>query len=195
MKNLKNFETFILENDNRTWWGNKFDNDNGVKGYDYSEGEIVTLKHLSWKEKYDFKVIEPGKVPTLKQIDGPREIILSRPQDFILIEPANKIKEPTERESGKMSTEKTPWNKGLKSDRMTQSEFKRLCRETINGHEYDDHSILYDLAEGQVKTNDRLQEYLKKLIFNDHIAGSGAVKNRLRDLIERFVNELEMYAK
>ena len=34
MKNLKNFETFILENDNRTWWGNKFDNDNGVKGYE-----------------------------------------------------------------------------------------------------------------------------------------------------------------
>ena len=195
MKNLKNFETFILEINRfkgKTYFtGNNFDN--GAKDYDYSEGEIVTLKHHTWKDKYDFKVVEPGKVPTLKQIDGPREVVLSRPQDFILIEPANKLKEPKEKGLG--STGKTPWNKGLKSDRMTQVEFKRLCRETISGHEYDDHSIFYDLAEGQVKTNERLQEYLKKLIFNDHIAGSGAVKNRLRDLIERFVNELEMYAK
>ena len=112
------------------------------------------------------------------------------------IEPANKPKESEEKGTRSTGpTGRTPWNKGLKSDRMTQAEFKRLCRETISGHEYDDHSIFYDLAEGQVKTNERLQEYLKKLIFNDHIAGSGAVKNRLRDLIERFVNELEMYAK
>jgi len=188
MKNIQDFETFILEinrfKEKTYFTGNNFINKD-VEDYDYTEGEIVRLKHGTWEEAYDFKVIEPGKVPTLKQIDGPREVTLKRPQDFSIISPEklrpSKIKEP-----------KPEWMKP-----MTQVEFKRLCRETISGHEYDDHGIFYDLGSDQVKINNRLQEYLRKLIMKDYTFhyphGNGIIK--MQDLIEKFVNELEMYAK
>jgi len=184
MKNIQDFETFILEINHwkeKSYFSGNFDNKN-VENYEYSVGEIVKLKHHTWKEAYDFEVTEPGKIPTLKQIDGPREVVLKRPQDFEIISP-EKLKPP------KVKKEPKPeWMRP-----MTQVEFKRLCRETVSGYEHENHSIFYDLAEGQVKTNERLQEYLRKLLLRDYVLGSGRIK--IQDLIEKFVNELEMYAK
>ena len=190
MKNIQDFENFILEinrwEKKKSYFsGNNFSNKE-TENYDYTEGEIVTLKHHTWKESYDFKVIEGGKIPTLKQIDGPREVVLKRPQDFEVISPENLKPSKIKKEP------KPEWMKP-----MTQVEFKRLCRETVSGYEHADHGIFYDLGEGQVKTNVRLQEYLRKLISKDYTFhyphGTGVIK--MQDLIEKFINELEMYAK
>jgi len=171
MKNLKSFVNFINESK-----FNQVISRQGIEDYNYEKGEVVTLKHPSWKEKYDFIVTVPGKKPTLRQIDGPREIVLDRPYDFITVEPEKLKKEKPVKE---------PKEKG-----MTKGEFERLCKETVGGQEESDHSVFYDLAENQVRYNSRLKDYLIKLIKYDDPYGSVG----MNDLIEKFTNELENYA-
>jgi hypothetical protein len=166
MKNIQDFKTFLLEinrfKEKAYLSGGKFDH--GLDDYVYSVGEIVKLQHPSWKESYDFKVTVAGKKPSLKQIDGPREIILERPNDFSVIIPGN-LEKPKPEKSEKIKS-------------MTQIEFKRLCKELISGHEYDDHSIFYDLAENQVKTDKRLREYLEKILLKDY-SFRGLIRERI----------------
>jgi len=94
MKNIQNFKSFVevLESKKKINY-----DDINIDDYDYEKGEIVTLKHPTWREQYDFTVTVPGKNPTLRQIDGPREIILDRPKTFGLVAPKKLVDEYLEK--------------------------------------------------------------------------------------------------
>jgi hypothetical protein len=86
-----------------------------------------------------------------------------------------------------------------KSPNMTKTEYKKLCKETISGHEYSDHSTIYDLAENAIRSNRELSDYVRRLIYADIGYYFQDPRNNTtitrQDIIEKFTNELEMYTK
>jgi len=174
MKNLKTFESFKQQSFMSNRQGLSQDQRYMLKDYNFELGEIVTLYHPSWRDNYEFKVIEPGKIPTLLQSDGEgsREIVLNRMNDFNVVLP-HKLKKPKE----------------PKIKPMTKVEFTRFVKELVSGHEDSDHSTFYDLAEGAI-WDERLTQYIKKIIKRD----DQIYNIKKSDIIEKLVNEMEMYA-
>lgn len=161
MKNLQNFDTFILEINrfkDKTYFSSTFKQDD-LKGYEYEEGEIVMLKHPSWKESYNFRVTVGGKQPTLVQIDGNggRQVTLDNPNRFQFI----KLVSP--------KIDKPKVSKPVKERGMTEKQYMDVCKSIVSsgsddlGREYD-HSELYDMAINQVLSDKKVRDYLRKQI-------------------------------
>jgi len=160
MKNIQNFKSFVevLESKKKINY-----DDINIDDYDYEKGEIVTLKHPTWREQYDFTVTVPGKNPTLRQIDGPREIILDRPKTFGLVAPKKLVDEYLE----KNKKEKEIKPKSKKS-MLTQREYDNLCKDMATsglddreGEPYNQ-SELMDMALDCVGSDMKLRNYLSK---------------------------------
>jgi hypothetical protein len=194
MKNIKDYQSFIFEL-------KKFEydykvNDDIIKDYEYTKDEVVTLKHPSWKEEYDFVVITPGKTPTLKQCDGNgvREIVLDNPRHYEYIMPAklkNEYKEKTK-------PVKTP--KLSKEKMISEKEYKEICQSIAtsglddrNGEPYN-HSELMDMALDQVQSDKKLRNYLsKRLMDNDSYRWDEYDSPSDFDCAEEMANDLASY--
>ena len=173
MKNIQDFKTFI----------NSLN-----ESINFEKDEIVTLKHPTWKQEYDFKVMtEPGEKPILKQIDGPREIVLDHPEDF-------RIKRSSDPEPEKIKSEK---KKKLNQDSsliMSEKEYVNLCKSFVQsglddrGGESYDFSELNDMAEGQVKYDSKLKNYLIKKLKSEL-----GYKPSIGECIEQMVTDMSRY--
>jgi hypothetical protein len=74
---------------------------------------------------------------------------------------------------------------------MTKREYEKEIKDGISGHEYDDHSIIYDLAENLVQSSDAIIKYIVQRARKNY----EPTPKTKRDVIEIVVNDMERYAK
>ena len=95
-------------------------------------------------------------------------------------------------------TRKVPVRKE-KLPMITTREYIKLCKDIAHSGNKDDreeydHSEYYDMAQGQVTTDDSLKNYLRKQIEKEDPDSYKYYFPSDKDCIEKMVNDLESYS-
>lgn len=155
-----------------------------VKGYNYSVGERVTLKHKSWPTPRTMVVSRPGTTPELKLGAITIDFGIINMKDFDFIVP-DKIKSDIEKEN---NLEYNKFFKKVRKNRLYGKERERV-ESQLSDLEFDLISLKQELKELRQDVSDTMKEM--EISAGDYIQQHGSLDDTFGNEWGKKLNDID----